>query len=82
MRIVARLLTGVVLRVKDRLDLLPGGVTHQCFMFAGILDALIADDALVVRVPEEAMEVGDRQGLACSLSARHAVESTTGQLPY
>jgi len=76
--VLADLLTGVALLGEQLLDSRPGPHRHQRLVLAGVLLAAIADDALVVGILEQDVEVREHQGLRRGLGARGAVEAPLG----
>ena len=54
--VVDALAFAVAVLVEDGLDAVPGGVVYEGLVFAGVLDALVGDDAAVVRVAEDGEE--------------------------
>ena len=54
--VVDALAFAVAVLVEDGLDALPGGVVDEGLVFAGVLDALVGDDAAVVGVAEDGEE--------------------------
>lgn len=55
--VVEALALPVVVLAEDGLDPLPGGFVYEGHVFAGVLDALVGDDSLVVRVAQQVEEV-------------------------
>lgn len=53
----------VAVLVEDGLDALPGGVVDEGLVFAGVLDALVGDDAAVVGVAEDGEEFVVAEGM-------------------
>ena len=53
----------VAVLVEDGLDALPGGVVDEGLVFAGVLDALVGDDATVIGVAEDGEEFVVAEGM-------------------
>ena len=53
----------VAVLVEDGLDAVPGGVIDEGLVFAGVLDALVGDDAAVVGVAEDGEEFVVAEGM-------------------
>ena len=61
--VVDALAFAVAVLVEDGLDALPGGVVDEGLVFAGVLDALVGDDAAVVGVAEDGEEFVVAEGM-------------------
>ena len=55
--VVEALVLPVAVLAEDGLEPLPGGFVYEGLVFAGVLDALVGDDSLVVRVAQQ-VELG------------------------
>ena len=54
--VVEALVLPVAVLAEDGLEPLPGGFVYEGLVFAGVLDALVGDDSLVVRVAQQVEE--------------------------
>ena len=61
--VVDALAFAVAVLVEDGLDALPGGVVDEGLVFAGVLDALVGDDATVIGVAEDGEEFVVAEGM-------------------
>ena len=61
--VVDALAFAVAVLVEDGLDALPGGVVDEGLVFAGVLDALVGDDAAVIGVAEDGEEFVVAEGM-------------------
>ena len=61
--VVDALAFAVAVLVEDGLDALPSGVIDEGLVFAGVLDALVGDDAAVVGVAEDGEEFVVAEGM-------------------
>ena len=61
--VVDALAFAVAVLVEDGLDALPGGVVDEGLVFAGVLDALVSDDAAVIGVAEDGEEFVVAEGM-------------------
>ena len=70
----------VAVLVEDGLDALPGGVVDEGLVFAGVLDALVGDDAAVVGVAEDGEEFVVTEGMGWSAGRGDGVQALGGEV--
>ena len=63
MVVVDALAFAVAVLAEDGLDALPGGVVDEGLVFAGVLDALVGDDAAVIGVAQDVKEFVVAEGM-------------------
>ena len=70
----------VAVLVEDGLDALPGGVVDEGLVFAGVLDALVGDDAAVVGVAEDGEEFVVAEGMGRPAGCGDGGQALSGEV--
>lgn len=70
----------VAVLAEDGLDALPGGVVDEGLVFAGVLDALVGDDAAVVGVAEDGEEFVVAEGVGRSAGRGGGGQALGGEM--
>lgn len=70
----------VAVLVENGLDALPGGVVDEWLVFAGVLDALVGDDAAVVGVAEDGEEFVVAEGMGRSAGCGDSGQAVGGEV--
>lgn len=80
MVVVDALAFAVAVLVEDGLDALPGGVVDEGLVFAGVLDALVGDDAAVIGVMEDGEEFVVAEGMGRPAGCGDGGEALGGEV--
>ena len=78
--VVDALAFAVAVLVEDGLDALPGGVVDEGLVFAGVLDALVGDDAAVVGVAEDGEEFVVAEGMGRPAGCGDGGQALSGEV--
>ena len=78
--VVDALAFAVAVLVEDGLDAVPGGVVDEGLVFAGVLDALVGDDAAVVGVAEDGEEFVVAEGMGRSAGCGDSGQALSGEV--
>ena len=78
--VVDALAFAVAVLVEDGLDALPSGVVDEGLVFAGVLDALVGDDAAVVGVAEDGEEFVVAEGMGRSAGRGNGGQALGGEV--